>query len=239
MPFFKFFVCVILLSLPFSLWAKEMLRSSVAPEFIDGLHTKYLKNIAKHLDMELSLAPMPFARRIAALKKGEIDIMVGMQRQSDEQDEVVYIFPSYEQLRHAFFVLKSDKTRLKDFDDLKALNIGVTVHAKYFEKFHEETNLAMVGVSTLTQKIDLLVNKRIDTFLHFEQSTVPTLQRLGMDNVIVLAEYQPIEYSEYFVTISKFSPLVAKKSLLEKVVREAIENGEFEAIRAAHYAQFD
>lgn len=217
--------------------ARDVIRSAVSPYLINGLHSKYLRNIAQHMDMEVEITPMPFARRIRALRSGEIDIMVGMRHEKDEQDEIVYIYPSYETLRHTFFVLKKKLPRLQSFEDLKTLNIGVTIHALYFDRFNQQADLAMVSTESLDQKIELLLKGRIDTFIHFEESTLPKLRKMGLSDVVVFADYQPTECNKYHLTVSQNSPMIKKISLFEMAVKKALENDEFTRIRQAHYDQ--
>tara|TARA_R110002153_G_scaffold13189_6_gene49313 strand:+ start:135 stop:902 length:768 start_codon:yes stop_codon:yes gene_type:complete len=229
-----FYILVLGFFSPFS-FSQEVIRSSVSEEFMNGLQAKYLRNIAKHMDMEIEIVPMPFARRIREFRKGKLDILVGMQRVDEKQDEVVYIYPSYETLRHTFFVKKENLSKLQSFDDLKKLSVGVTRHAKYFALFNQEPDLKMVSVSTLKQKVQLLMKGRINTFIHFQESTLPLITRMGLQNDIVLADYQPIEMNDYYVTISQNSPLFDKKHLLESAVRDAIAADEFATIRREHY----
>lgn len=216
-------------------FGQEVIRTSVSEEFIDGLHAKYLKNIAKHMNMPIEIIPMPFARRIREFRQGNLDILVGMQRESDIQDEMIYIKPSYETLRHTFFIIKNDKGKLQNFNDLKKLSIGVTRHAKYFELFNQEPGLIMVPVSTLRQKVELLKKGRINTFIHFQESTTPLINKMGLQNEIIKADYQPIEVNNYYVTLSSNSELIDKKHLFQAAVREAIANQEFATIRREHY----
>ncbi|WP_416306850.1 substrate-binding periplasmic protein [Neptunicella sp. SCSIO 80796] len=215
--------------------AKPLLRSSVSPEFSQGLHAKYLQLIADKMEMKLDLYPMPFARRVVALKSGQIDLMVGMQRESNIQDEVIYIYPSYEKLRHTFFVLKEQQHQLKQFEDLQQMTIGVTIHAKYYQRFNQQADLALIAVSSLRQKIDLLMKGRIDSFIHYQESTIPVLKSMALDGEIVKSDYQPTEYHPYYVTISEKSVLFPLKAKLSTVIRTATENGEFARIRQEHY----
>jgi polar amino acid transport system substrate-binding protein len=215
--------------------ALEIIRSSVSPEFPDGLHAKYLRYIAEQMQLKIEIVPMPFARRIVALTSGQIDIMVGMQRENDQKDMVIYLFPSYETLRHSFFIMKDRGTQLNDFADLSKLNIGVTIHAKYYQKFHDQADLALISVSTLAQKVNLLTKGRIDTFIHYEESTVPYLQHNNLQDAIVLAPYQPTEYNEYFVTISAKSQLFPYQEKLQAIIRAGHDKGDFARIRAQHY----
>jgi ABC-type amino acid transport substrate-binding protein len=217
-------------------FAQEVIRTSVSEEFIDGLQAKYLRNIAKHMNMPIEIIPMPFARRLKEFRQGNLDMLVGLQQENDNQDEVVYIPPSYETLRHTFFISKKNKGKLQSFTDLKKLSIGVTRHAKYFQRFNLEPDLIMVPVSTLRQKVELIKKGRISTFIHFQESAIPLINKMGLQNEIVLADYQPIEVNNYYVTISRNSALIDKKHLVELAVREAIANHEFATIRREHYA---
>jgi polar amino acid transport system substrate-binding protein len=80
----------------------EIIRSSVSQELENGLHAKYLNYISTKMDMSLEITPIPLARRIQELRKGNLDLMVGIRRDSEEEDEFIYVLPSYEKLRHTF-----------------------------------------------------------------------------------------------------------------------------------------
>lgn len=220
----------------FSALSKDVMYSAVSPEFPKGLHYKYLTYIADKMDMELDVVPMPFARRVVALGHGQIDIMVGMQRENTIQDEIIYIYPSYEKLRHTFFILNERYAELGDIDALQQLSIGVTIHAKYYKKFNENNDYALVAVSSLKQKVALLQKGRIDTFIHYQESTSPYLLKNHLSDKIVMAPYQPTEYHEYYVTISNKSRLLPYQDTLKKIMQQAEKNGDFERLRQQHYA---
>ena len=40
-------------------FSQEVIRASVSEEFMNGLQAKYLRNIAKHMNMEIEIVPMP------------------------------------------------------------------------------------------------------------------------------------------------------------------------------------
>lgn len=225
---------ILLLISPTTL-AQDVLRSSVSPEFTKGLHVKYLQYMADKLHMKLDIFPMPFARRIAALRLGQIDLMVGMQRENSLQDDVIYLQPHYEELQHTFFVLKAQQNSINSFEDLKDKTIGVTIHAKYYQRFNSQTDLALVAVSSLKQKIELLQKGRIQTFIHYRESTLPTLEKMGLSDQIVIANYQPTESHPYFATITAKSRLFERKAEIEQIIKEGVANGDFNKIRQQHY----
>ncbi|WP_404851950.1 hypothetical protein [Colwellia sp. MB02u-9] len=71
---------------------------------MDGLHSKYLKYIADKLSMPISIASIPFARRLKEIEIDRLDIIVGLQRSDEREKELVYISPSYESLSYRFFL---------------------------------------------------------------------------------------------------------------------------------------
>lgn len=230
-------VCALLALVVMPCNAKDVIRSAVPAHLMDGLHAKYLHYLAKQMDMQLQLQPMPFARRLRALRHGELDIMVGLQRTTEEKDEVVYITPSYGSVKHTFFIHRDNYTQLTHFEHLKNMKIGVTKHAKYYDRFNQQANLATVGVNTVQQKIQLLMEARIDTFIHYEDSTFQALKDMGLEGQVIKAEYQPEDVIKYYVTISANSSLMAKKQLVESVVEKGVERGDFIRIRREHYAE--
>lgn len=216
------------------LCAQEIIRSSVSPGQESGLHSKYLKYLAEHMDMQLSLNPMPFARRLQAIRDGELDIMVGLQKGTYEEDSVIYLEPNYGIAKHCFFVLADSKDRLTKFDDLRSMTIGVTIHARYYEKFNQQDNLVTVNVQNLEQKINLLLNNRIDSFIHYEKSTLAWLKSQQLESDIVLAQYQPVAYNRYYFIMSRKSPLMSLKDEIEKILLKGKTSSDFKKIASTH-----
>ena len=227
----------VLVSCLFSLnvLAKEVLHSSVSPEFPDGLHAKYLQYIADKMNMDLDIAPMPFARRIKELYNGKIDLMVGMRWEKGDLDDIIYLHPSYEKLRQTFFVLAKDKDRFATPEDISKARVAVTNTAKYYPHIKRDKAIPIVAVSTLRQKIELLLVGRIDSFIHYEDSTLPLIESMGLNDRVIVSLYQPNDYEEYFIAISRKSKLFHMKAAFEEVIRTAVDNNDFAKIRTEHY----
>jgi polar amino acid transport system substrate-binding protein len=177
--------------------------------------------------------PMQLARRAQALGNGDIDLMVGLQQDHIESNEFVYLQPSYEKLNHSFFVLNANL--ISTVRDLSKLNIAVTINAQYFDDLYLYSELGLVEVSTLKQKIGLLKKGRVDAFIHFRESALPMIKRMGWAEEVVLADYQPNQKTEYFVAVSRSSFLCKQRKKLQEIIKEGIKSGDFIAIRAAHY----
>ena len=215
--------------------ANETIRSSVSPEFRDGLQEKYLRYLAKKMDMDLKIYPMPFARRIRAIKKGEIDIMVGVKGVQPVSGNYDKLQPSYEQVQSLYFVRSEDADILVKREDLKKLVAGLTIDEQTTLKNSEKKYLNIVTVTTLHQKIELLLLGRIDTFLHFGQSAHYVLKQKGLADTVITAKLKDGIKNDYYIIISTQSPLYPYKDKFESAIRQSIEANDFKRIRQQHY----
>ena len=212
------------------------IRSAVSPEFPEGLHYKYLRYIAETMDMSLDVVPMSFSRRVRALREGELDLLVGLQGVGEhQQKDIIYIYPHYQELSSAFFVRTNEKHKLNRYQDLTSFNIAVTSKVSYFDDFDHDNALAKVVVDSLQQKVKLLVNGRVDTFIHNRDSTEAILKALGLTGKVALANYQPSDKRQYFFAIGQDSRLLPHLRQLIQVVKQGTENGVFKNIRRQHY----
>lgn len=231
--------CLALLFLTFSGSANHLkqIKSAVAPEFVNGLHAKYLAYIADKLDMSLVINPMPFARRLQEMRTGNIDIMVGLVKTESREDEFYYLQPSYESLSFKFYSLKENKALISEYSDLANLVVGINRHSVYFEQFDKDQAIVKVNASGLENNIQLLLKKRVDVFIHYQQSTEPLLAKLELADQIVTTEFQVDNLVDHYITISKKSPLVNYREQIEKVIADGVANNDFVKIRLAHYQE--
>jgi len=220
-----------------SLNNKFVIRSAVSKEFKSGLHSKYLAYFAEKLSADLEVSSMSFARRLHELKAGNIDLMVGLQRTENRVDEFIYIFPAYETLKNRFYSLKENSNYFIKYDDFYKKTVGTHRLSKYFTAFDLDKNIEKHPVSTLRQNIQLLLYKRIDAFIHYEESTFPLLKELGLEAQIVKTNYQPEHENRHYLVISRHSPLMKMRPQLKAIIEKAIENGDLLKIRLAHYQQ--
>jgi ABC-type amino acid transport substrate-binding protein len=222
-----------------NLYAEEkrpVIRAAVAEEFKNGLQSKYLKYFAEKLNLELELSTMPFARRLLQVKNGQLDLIVGIQKTEDRQDEFVYILPHYETLSYGIFTLKENRKNISSYQDFKGKHIGINRYSKYFRAFDHDDAMNKFKATGVLQNIELLLRKRIDAFMHYEESTLLLLEKIGKEDSIVKAVYQPGAETRYYLAISSHSPLKARQSELEQIVKTAINNKDLLTIRLNHYA---
>ncbi|MDM7861063.1 transporter substrate-binding domain-containing protein [Alteromonas sp. ASW11-36] len=215
-----------------------LIKSSVSPEFINGLHYKYLVFIARQLQCEIEILPMPFARRVVSLENGDIDIMVGLKHLHQENG-FEFIRPSYETIQGVYFVRREDIEKYVNPQAFDNAVVGVSIDQVGITETVQSDFKDIVPVTNLGQKIGLLLKGRIDTFVHFQSSADFKINQMGVADKIGPAPYQPGFPLDYYVALHTGSALYARKAELAKIISDAVAQGIFAKIRAEHEASLD
>ena len=212
--------------------AKETITASVSPEFPNGVHAQYLKYLFQELGTNISIKPMPLARRIKELEKGSIDIIVLGHRSNPN---LIFIEPPYNTLDIHLFVRKQDKNKIKNYQELNETVIGHSIDSKIFPEFDQHDSSTKVAVNSLRQKILLLEQGRIDGFFHVYLSTKRRLKEMNLHEQIVKSRWQPIYRRDYYFVISEKSKLFQHQNKLKEIIKQGKTLGQFKAIRTAYY----
>lgn len=234
----KLSFCIILITfITQSYLAEGVLRSSVSPEFLDGLDAKFLKHIAKQMNMELEIIPLPYARRVQALKRGEIDIMVSLQEGMKDTEGFVYLQPSNESLKIGYFALKDNHQDLRTEKDLNGLSVAISIVRSEVvaDNYLAKYGVKLVPVTQLQQKIDMLQKGNVDLISHYVQSTLLYLEERGLQDEIVLSSIQRPQREKYYVALSKSSPHYIDRKKFETMLSEEVKKDAFIDICKSHY----
>lgn len=215
----------------------HIIRAAVAKEFKDGLHHQYLSYIANQLGMEIKITTMPFARRMVEVKKGNLDIIVGVQYSQVRASELIYIFPAYEKLSFRYFSLNGNAGNINNYNDLLGKTIGVIRGSKYFPDFEQDDKLQKYAFNNLKANIDMLLHGRIDLFVHYDESTALMLRAMGVEHLIKKTNHQPEFSYEHHLAVSKNSPLATKTQQLIAIIEKGISQQDFVQLRLEHYQQ--
>ena len=219
-----------------NLTTKPVIKAAVAEEFRYGLHSKYLQYFADKLNVTLELSTMPFARRLRHIENGQLDLIVGIQKTEQRQDEFVYILPHYESLSHRIFTLQENHHHIKRYQDLAGKHVGINRYSKYFQPFDSDEKISKFRATGVVQNIELLLRGRIDAFMHYEESTLPLLTKLGEKSKIAKSLYQPDYETRHYLAISSHSKLMTRQDELKLIVEQAVKNNDLLNIRLNHYA---
>ncbi|WP_448564939.1 hypothetical protein [Thalassotalea ganghwensis] len=106
--------------------------------------------------------------------------------------------------------------------------IGVKRGASYFEPFDHDDALNKMVVNDEEQLAQLLIHKRIDTFIGSAIIFDHVIKQIDSSVKLVRANYQPGPGNFSYLTVSKKSPLSANKALIEQALKKLLENGVYQ-----------
>ena len=82
-----------------------------------------------------------------------------------------------------------------------------------------------------------MLHGRTDVFIHHQESTLPMLTEMGIEEKISKTLYQPDHFIKHFIAISNKSDLMHRRAELQAIIIAAIKNKDLLKIRTEHYAQ--
>lgn len=183
-----------------------------AIDFVDnrfvGRNVEVARALASALGKKVTFVNCPFARCFNMMKNGQADLLIGL-RMVEERKAFVSYLPTPIQIQHLplkFYVSRSSDIEINCYQDLATLTIGVLRGGSYFEPFDQDKNLQKIAATNHKQLIDLLLKKRIDTFLEREESVHPWIDRQRFEQEFRIAHYQYDNAVASYIGLSKKSP---------------------------------
>jgi len=210
--------------------------SAVSPEFANGLNSRIIKEVVSRLGFDLDMKYVSFARKLVLLEQGRIEISSGLHRTSEREKFIRYIDPPYLKFSGKyFFVRKGSPVKLETYDDLYRLRVGTSIDSKYFDKFDNDDKIQKVKVSKVEQKFKMLEKGRVDVVIHTYAGAMDILERLGLQDKIVTAEYRYLVEDAIYIGVSRHSHLMKHVDEIESLVHSMVRDGEFGRIIDEHY----
>lgn len=196
-----------------------------------GIDIEFLYLLAERMHLTVKFVPLPFKRGLKMVEHGEVDLMVGVLRRPEREVFAHFLSPAYKnKTNKAFFVLKGKENILKEYNDLHHLKIGTQLGSKYFPRFDMDKKIKKVVVKDTELNIKMLLAKRIDAFITTEAAGDYRLAQSGMTNAISKAQYIYHKQQDVFMILSKRSPHTHRLAEFNSVMRDLVENDEFDKI---------
>jgi polar amino acid transport system substrate-binding protein len=128
-----------------------------------GSHITALTRLAKVLKKQIYFLEGPnFARCVKMLELGQVDVIVGLNK-NKKRDEFAFYAPYKLEDEHVF--ISSKNNVIYNYADLKGKIIGVPRGTTYFEKFDKDTSLEKISIVSVDVGIQLLLKKRIEVII--------------------------------------------------------------------------
>lgn len=197
---------------------------------VSGIDLELIREIEARLGIPLEVQRHPWPRALAMLRVGDAHIMTGIAWSAEREEYLHYISPSYTVVAPAFYTLRGSETILQSYRDLHFLRVGQVRDSVYFDPFNSDSKIEKVTVSSEQQLLRMLQHGRVSVLIGTTPNLLWDIRQAGLEELIVPTVYQPPHRTELFVALSRAAPAMELRSVLEKILRDIIDEGIVDAI---------
>jgi len=180
-----------------------------------GYDADTARAIGEKLGVEVQIVEAPWESLFAGLDDGRYDIVINGVEVTDERSEKYDFSEPYAYI-HTALVVRKDNEEIKSFDDLKGKKTVNSIGSTYME-LAESYGASAVGVSTLNDTIQNVIDGRADATLNADVSIYDYLNQQPDANIKIVATTE--DASHVAIPIRKGDETAS----FEKAVNAAIE----------------
>ena len=190
---------------------------------------------ADSINADVVFLACPFIRCMSLVKKGEADMIFGVKRTKEREKDYAFLDQPYT-IQHfplQFYTLKSRPIKIDQYEDLSGLVVGTVRGSVYYPDFDKDAQLTKVSVTSSQQLLELLMKRRIDTFIEREDSLLPLLQKdEDYQNQIVSNKYMYDKQVDVHLALSKRSFIYQYRDQLSYNLQQFLSNGDIDKVTA-------
>lgn len=199
-----------------------------------GINIDIMNALAGKLGFDVAFRPYPFKRVLVLLESGEIDMTGGLARSPEREAYARYLEPSYQKTTKVFIVRRGAGIRLRTYDDLLPLRIGVRAGNRLFEPFDSDTRLKKVEAHSMDQLFQMLLAGRTDVIVGGGIQLRHAAKMSGYVSKMKLALYTVETPDGGFFALSRASSLMGSFDAIESAFRQLHDAGVITAIVESH-----
>ncbi|MFO7749268.1 MAG: transporter substrate-binding domain-containing protein [Desulfobacteraceae bacterium] len=238
LTFFFFTLTLVFFTLPlsFSLQADEQVLHGDfrqrPPEMViqgknlSGPLKEIIEEAAQKIGFIVQWRIAPFARSLNALKDGKVDIVPRTLRNEKRESFVHYLGPiGYQQKDILFLVNRGEENRIKAYEDLKGLTIGVKRETAYFTRFDEDTALQKEKSIDDANMVKMFKADRFDTMAVLDKTSLERALAKAHIGDHAYAAYRHSQILGNYYGLSKRSPRAGIYPRLNRVLLSMTASG--------------
>ncbi len=182
-------------------------------------------------ELETEYRGYPWRRCLEMMNSGQADLISGILKRPEREDYLIFIEPPYKtRSAKVFYVRKGDGERIRRYEDLHDLKIGVQAGVSYFEPFDTDPEVHKEEAGDDLSNLRKLVHGRIDAVISTETQADYLIAVEGLGDSIEKAQYRyDYELPVYFA-LSRQSPHADKAARFSDIVTELVEQDVFETL---------
>jgi len=250
--------CIILLSLlviysfPYAAKANEAISHDVINvavthlppyrivngDHVEGIFIEILEAIFHPINLKLKYTIAPFKRCLHELKYGNVDMYIGLFKRPEREEFVYFIEPPFQNKTvKSFYLRKGEGDRIKRYEDLYNLKLGVGVRLKFktFPRFDEDNKIIKQEVRTDEMNLKKLEAGHIDAFVQTEEVAEYLITTLGFTGKFEKSVYTYDKPNPAYIAVSKKSLFMNRIEEIETAVKQFVKSGNVDKIKQRYF----
>ncbi len=216
-------VCAAMSSMPGVLYAEQQAcETLVAVSYLDAsfdaahaldketqhrLNADLLKALAQKAQLSISVDAAQGAKALAEVRSGRVDLIIGVNQQSDAAADLNYLKPAYAQKTYRLWRRTGEQLSLQQWPELTGLRGVRALDHKQFVDFDVQAQLRnwpIRNVDTLDMAIDRIVQGRADYVVAEQDDFQQLLVEKELAQHFEFTE-PPVKTQRMFVALAKDS----------------------------------
>ncbi|OZG71396.1 amino acid ABC transporter substrate-binding protein [Hahella sp. CCB-MM4] len=205
-------------------------------ESYSGIDFDLWTRLADALELKIDYVRCPWIRCLKMMEDGNVDAMGGLALRPERAVYMEYLKPPYYRCSTVFYVRKGERQRIRSYQDLYQIDVGIVSGSAYFQTFDHDQKIHKVNVSTEKQLVDMLGRDRLAAIIGTDCQADYEIAQSPYNDVVEKAEFRPGNSVDLYFAISKKSPYRAHAEMFSKALRRLLNNGAIDEIRNAYLA---
>ncbi len=202
-----------------------------------GAYAEIMRELARRLGRRLDIQPCPLKRCLAMLEGGTADVGIGLKENPERAAYLHFLHASY---RHGvadrvFWVRRGDADRIRRYEDLAGLRIGVVASGAYFARFDADSGIDKEIAQGNEANLRKLVLGRLDAVLIPEDQALVLLHRLDLQGKLEAAKFRVQDLAPRSIAVARSSAAVHLLPQMEAAMTAMRRDGTLAAIYDRHY----
>ncbi|MBF0602391.1 MAG: ABC transporter substrate-binding protein [Nitrospirae bacterium] len=207
-------------------------------EKISGPLKDILEEAATRNGFRVEWHVVPFPKSLHDLEVGNVDIVPRVIRTTDREAFVQFLGPiGYQEKDIHFLVRKGQEGRIRVYEDLRSLVVGVKLKTAYFDPFDGDETIRKETSSDDSSLARMFIGGRFET--------IALLDRPAMEGVLAGLNFKDYTVADYhfnqkignFYGMSKKSPHAASFPALNATLAEMSASGRVTELYKIHHVE--
>ena len=210
-------------------WAPWNYHDLTTNELV-GFDTEVAKGIADHLGVAAEYYESDWDSLLAGLESGRYDMIANGVEYTDERAQKYSFSVPYGYVK-TVLIVRSDETEIDSFESLKGKKTANSLNSTYMQ-IGESYGASVIGVDTIEETINMLLNKRVDATINAEVSVYDYLATHPDTPIKIVAVYKEMGSVSIPIRKAGSEKLIAE---INKAIEEMKKSGKLSEISVKYF----